>query len=322
MNGNSKFFLGFLSAVTGAALWGFSGSCAQYLTQHCGVHPIFLTAFRSSIAILFFFLAMTWRRRKVVRAGKVFVGPFHTIFKNKRTIRGFFLFSVSLGVDQFAYSAAVAYTNAGTATVLQMLSAVIVMVITCFILKKLPATREVSALFLAIIATVVISTQGDLGSVVLPALGLFWGILNAFACAGYIMFPKYTGLFDAIGSFASVACGTLICAIGGWIVLACLQMTGIDCLGAVSNLEVQDWLIAVFGLAFTGTFLAFALYVRGVSMVGPVVGSLLGAVEPVSAAVLSFLWLGTDFTMWDSCGLVLMVIMLVLTSVKKQNSSC
>ena len=51
---------------------------------------------------------------------------------------------------------------------------------------------------------------------------------------------------------------------------------------------------AVFAaFVLVGTFAAFALYLHGVSVVGSVQGSLLGAVEPVSATLFATLWLGT-----------------------------
>ena len=63
-----------------------------------------------------------------------------------------------------------------------------------------------------------------------------------------------------------------------------------------------------------GTFAAFALYLHGVSVVGSVEGSLLGAVEPVSATVFSALWLGTAFTGSDLAGCALMIGMVFLVT--------
>ena len=43
-------------------------------------------------------------------------------------------------------------------------------------------------------------------------------------------------------------------------------------------------------------------------------GSLLGAMEPVSATVFAALWLGTSFTGYDWAGFLLMVSMILLVS--------
>ena len=70
-----------------------------------------------------------------------------------------------------------------------------------------------------------------------------------------------------------------------------------------------------------GTFAAFALYLHGVSVVGSVQGSLLGAVEPVSATVFSALWLGTAFTSADLAGCALMIAMVFLVTTEDPAAS-
>ena len=62
-----------------------------------------------------------------------------------------------------------------------------------------------------------------------------------------------------------------------------------------------------------GTFGAFFLFLNGMSIIGAVQGSQLGAVEPVSATVCSALLMGTAFSVPDWLGLGMMVgtIMLV-----------
>ena len=61
-----------------------------------------------------------------------------------------------------------------------------------------------------------------------------------------------------------------------------------------------------------GTCAAYGLFLRGISIVGPVRGNMLGAAEPVSATVISALWLGTAFSWADWAGLVLMVVTILL----------
>ena len=76
-------------------------------------------------------------------------------------------------------------------------------------------------------------------------------------------------------------------------------------------------MVLVLGVVLLGTFAAFSLYLTGVAKAGSVMGSLIGAAEPVSASAISALWLGTAFTVWDWSGLVLMIAMLFLMTLKK-----
>ena len=63
-----------------------------------------------------------------------------------------------------------------------------------------------------------------------------------------------------------------------------------------------------------GTFAAFFLFLNGISMVGAVQGSHLGAIEPVSATVCSVLITGTVFSVFDWAGLMLMVGTILLVA--------
>ena len=83
---------------------------------------------------------------------------------------------------------------------------------------------------------------------------------------------------------------------------------------AVAGMDAFGWLVLIGGLAFLGTFVSFGLYLRGVAFVGSVTGSLLGAVEPISASVCACVFLGTAFSGFDWAGLVLMLIMLALVT--------
>ena len=88
---------------------------------------------------------------------------------------------------------------------------------------------------------------------------------------------------------------------------------------ALPTLDAAGFL--VFGLIIVvGTFAAFALYLHGVSIVGSVKGSLLGAIEPVSATAFSALWLGTAFSGADWVGFVLMIAMIFLVTGEKPQS--
>lgn len=64
---------------------------------------------------------------------------------------------------------------------------------------------------------------------------------------------------------------------------------------------------ALAGVVVVGTAIAFGLYLQGVSMIGPLKGSIMGSVEPVSAVVISVFWLGTRFTLPDFLGFALIL---------------
>ena len=68
-----------------------------------------------------------------------------------------------------------------------------------------------------------------------------------------------------------------------------------------------------------GTALAFTLYLQGVSDIGSVKASMIACVEPVSATIISALWLKTKFTGIDIVGLIAILTAVLLLS-KKDSS--
>ena len=63
-----------------------------------------------------------------------------------------------------------------------------------------------------------------------------------------------------------------------------------------------------------GNVLAFSLYMSGVPLIGPQKASLYSFAEPVTAAIISTLVLGSPFTLWDALGFGCIFLMLVLLS--------
>lgn len=63
-------------------------------------------------------------------------------------------------------------------------------------------------------------------------------------------------------------------------------------------------MLAFLGLVVLGTALTFSIYLKGLSLIGPVKASMLASVEPVSAAAFMIVWLGVPFHYMDLLGFV------------------
>lgn len=94
-----------------------------------------------------------------------------------------------------------------------------------------------------------------------------------------------------------------------------------DAAVTLASFGAFEWAIFLVGLVVIGTICGYGFYLHGVSIVGSVKGSLLGAIEPVSATVLAALWLGTAFTGYDVAGMVLMCIMVVCVTSDEDDAS-
>ncbi len=310
-----RFAQGVIAALLGATLWGFSGSCAEFLLSSYEISSIFITMVRMlGASVLFIGYTMITQR-----------GAIRRILSDKRTVGSLLVFGcIGLYLDQITYVIAIGYTNAGTATVLANVGLILIMLVTCFTARRLPYAGEFLGVICAFAAVMLIATKGDFGTLNLPAEGLFWGMMNAASLALYVMQPRK--LFAQWGSLLITGLGMLFggfAAMAVWVVSIVLAVLGIGpqtgdmALGALVPVLDASGIGMLVVIVVIGTFAAFGLYLHGVSVVGSMRGGLLGAIEPVSATLFSALWLGTAFTGADWAGLVLMVITIFLVTIQR-----
>ncbi len=266
--------------MAGAVCWGFSGTCGQYLFTYKGIEPGWLTMVRMITAgfILIIF--------GMPKYGPQFLG----ILKNKSDLKTLIIFSAAgLMTCQYAYLAAVANSNAGTATVLQYLEPVLVMLFVCLRVRKAPSGKETAAVILALAGVFLIATGGNIKTLAISGKGLFWGLAAAAAASACSIMP--VGIIRKWGSTAVTGYGMLF---GGVFLLI---LTGWRSEAPALDAEA---LAGIAVISVVGTALAFTLFLRGLSDIGPVKGTIIGSVEPVSAALFSLAWLGTPFTLTDA----------------------
>ena len=210
-----------------------------------------------------------------------------------------------LVLNQYAYLSAIRYTNAGTATVLQYATPVLVLIYACLRSRVLPSWTEVVAIVLAIGGVFMMATHGNLSELAITPAGLFWGILSAFTYAAYLLLPA-----QLIRTYGSLPVISLSMLLGGLLFPLFSQawnysfdMTGTN-------------LLALFGIVGIGTIFAYTVFLHGVSIVGAVKGSLLASVEPVASVLLTVLVMGTQFYLTDFVGMVLIIAAVLLISLR------
>ena len=288
----SHLLRGSLCTMLGGVCWGFSGTCGQYLFTRYGVNSLWLTCLRLlSGGVIMLALAAVRHRRELLR---IWRSP-----ADAAMLVGYGVFGLMM--CQYAYMTSISYSNAGTTTVLQTLSLVIIMLLTCLRLRRRPNRVETVALVLALLGTFLLATGGDPAHMVLSPQGLFWGLATAVAVTVYTLLPRR--LLARWNREAINGWGMLI---GGAILN----------LGARSwtlhtDLPLQGWL-AVAAIVLFGTVLSFTLFMQGIQDVGPVKSSMLAATEPVSATVFSAVWLGTAFSAVDLMGFAAIIATIFL----------
>ncbi len=300
---NARFATGVACALAGAALWGFSGSCSQLLLESGKLDPLSITMARMVIAAILFAAFLMTRRQ----------GELRCMLGERADRRRLVVFGLALFLCQVTYVVAISYTNAGTATVLQTLNVAFTLVLTCVLLRRLPRLCEVAALVCALAGVWLIATKGDFGVLNVSSAGLAWGLACALSGTFYIMYPKR--LFKRWDSMTVTGAGMVAGSafvVVFWLAAVGLGVAEVPDLAGLAAHEAA----ALCAVGVLGTFAAFGLYLKGVALVGPVAGSLLGTAEPAAAMVLAVAWLGTSFTGADWLGFALMVVMVAIVALR------
>ncbi|MET3195764.1 EamA family transporter [Gottfriedia sp. OAE603] len=288
---------GIFLVLTAAILWGVSGTVAQFLFQRSGFSPEWLVVIRLLISgIILLMLARLKEKKNIV-----------DIWKNKKDMLSLLLFSI-LGMlaVQYTYFAAINSSNAATATILQYLAPVM---ITCYIairFKKIPTYKELLAVALALVGTFLLVTHGNINELSITGWALFWGLGSAFALAFYTLQPQ--NLLKKWGSTMVVGWGMLIGGISFSFINPPWEFQG--------HWSISSYFAVIFIVIF-GTLIAFYCYLESLKYITASETSLLASVEPLSAAVLSVIWLKVEFGVVDWIGSLCIIFTIVILSIAK-----
>lgn len=276
MNSKNRRIYGIICTLLGGFAWGFSACFGQYLFENVAIETEWLITFRLLIAgTLFTTIGIVTRGKQTF-----------AIFKNRRDTFTLVMFGLlGMMMCQYTFYATIKLSNAGTAAVLQSLGTIFILLIVCMRKRQLPRLKQLIAIVLAIFGVVLLNTNGDFSTITMSKAVLFYGLCSALGVGFYSMLSE--GIIRKYGLYSVAGLGMII---GG---LAILPFS-------------RPWetyvpitvplVVGMFGVIILGTAIAFGFYLKGVSIVGSLMGSLLGAMEPVSAVVISAVILKSNFT--------------------------
>jgi len=287
------------SALTmgGAACWGVSGCMGQYLFTREGMDSTWLVPIRLFLAGLilcgFFF----------IKDRKTLFDPWN-VRKNPRNAIDLLVYGLA-GVSccQFTYFLTIQLSSAGMGTILQDVSPVIILLVVCIQQKREPRLFEVFSIVLALGGVFMLTTHGSLTNMAVSPAALVVGIISAFCVVIYTIWPQNLQKqypTPMLQGWAFLMGGTFFALVfRPWRMNYVPNAAGIAGIAAV---------------VLIGNVLAFSCYMSGVKYIGPQKSSLFSFAEPVTAAIISTLVLGSPFTVWDAIGFVCIFLMLVLLS--------
>ena len=292
---------GIIITLVAGALWGFTGTCSQFLFENFNITPLFLTNVRMVFAGMILLIFSFVKLREDVTA----------LLKERSNIIRLVAFAF-LGIlfNQLSYLEAISHTNSATATILQYIGPVLIMVVSCFMSKRLPNKKEVIAIILVLVGTWLMATHGDFGSLYLTPKGLVWGLMAAVAVVTYTMIP--IPLIKKYGSIPVVGMGMLI---GGLGLSAVNRFQG----GPAEYSGRFFFFLSI--VVVVGTVIGYTAYLVGVDYCGAVKASMIASIEPVSAALCMVLWLKEPFYPIDIVGFLCIFVTVFLLAKNEEEPS-
>ncbi|MDR2272350.1 MAG: EamA family transporter [Sphingobacterium sp.] len=293
-----KVLKGFLLAISAAILWGVSGTFGQFLFQKRAINVEWLITVRMLMtgAVL------------LILVGTNNIKDLWSIWRNRKDTVDLLLFSIAgvLAV-QYSYFAAINYSNAATATVMQYTGPVMIAVYLALKERKFPNIKTCLAIALAVLGTFLLVTHGKMGTLSISGIALFFGLVSAVTLAFYTLQP--VNLLRKYKATVVIGWGMLIGGAAFCFVRPPWEVTGIwD-----SYTYSYTGFIVIFG-----TLIPFYAYLTAVKLIGGQKTSLLASAEPLSAALLAVLWLNTPFSLTDWLGTTCIILTIVLLSTSKK----
>jgi drug/metabolite transporter (DMT)-like permease len=286
---------GYAYVILAALLWGVSGSSAKFLFNS-GVTPYQVVQLRLTLAAVILLGWLAIRNPALLRIAR-------------RDIWYFALFgTVGMGACQFTYLFAISKIKVAAAILLQYLAPSFIAVHAVVFARDRLSASTVLALVGATIGCYLVVGAYDLQLLSLNLVGVLSGILSAVTFAWYSIHGEYgmrrynpwTVLFYAL-FFAALV----------WNILHPPLEAFFHRYSAVE----WGWVLYI---GILGTLLPFGLYLEGVNLIRSTRASITAILEPITAGVVSYVFLKETMAPLQIAGGLLVIGSIVLLQLKQE----
>ncbi|WNS72704.1 EamA family transporter [Streptococcus sp. DTU_2020_1001019_1_SI_AUS_MUR_006] len=295
-----NIFKGTIYSLLSGLIWGICGILGEYFFSHYQVSSGWITSMRLLVAGSFVIVLSSIKLRSQL----------FEIWKNRNNYLPFLAYAI-LGIFsvQFFFYLCVEYSNATTATILQFISPVFILLYNRIIYKKKASKKAIFYVLTAMIGVFLMATKGDLSKLSITPLALLTGLLSALGVMFNVILPQRFA--KKYGFVPTVGWGMIIAGLFS------------NFLYPVYKISFQVDAISIcicLTIAFLGTAFAFFLSMKAVSLVSPLVVSVVSASEPLSSAILSVLFLGMVLDSFLVLAMILIIVPMVFLSIEESKS--
>ncbi|WP_079508686.1 DMT family transporter [Mesobacillus jeotgali] len=293
---------GILMIVTGAMLWGMTGSITEWVLAHTEMSVPFILTIRMIIAGSSILAYLALKKEDIF-----------TVVRTPYWRNQLILFSI-LGMVglQFTFTMAIETSNAVVATLLQFSAPIFVVLYVSFHHKKWPPRYQVLGIIGTLGGLFLLLTNGSMRSLLVSTEALVWGVAVGLTFAFYTLYPS------------RLMKEWSVLAIVGWSMLFGGTMLGLANRVWLSN----EWTILgepkmIFIMAILIIFgtLAFLLFLSSMNYISAVETSILSSVEPLTVMVISIIWFDTMLQNVQLMGAMIMLVFVTWLSIGDKKES-
>lgn len=286
---------GYLYVSLAAVLWAAGGTAAKFLFNR-GMSPYQLIQLRVTLAFCGLLIWLAWRNRRLL----------------KIDIKDCFYFmllgTLGIGAAQFFYLFAISKIKVAAAILLHYTGPVFVALYAALFRHQMLSRNGVLALAGTLVGCFLVVGAYDLDLLALNRDGIVGGLLAAAAFATYSLMSEY-GMLKY--SPWTVLLYAMLFAALAWNVLH----PPLEAL--LRPYAPPDWFWISF-IAIGGTILPFGLYFEGINRIRSTHASITATLEPITAAVISAVFLGEMLDPLQMLGGVLVISSIILLQWKKE----
>ena len=295
-----NIFKGTIYSLLSGLIWGICGILGEYFFSHYQVSSGWITSMRLLVAGSFVIVLSSIKLRSQL----------FEIWRNRNNYLPFLAYAI-LGIFsvQYFFYLCVEYSNATTATILQFISPVFILFYNRIIYKKKASKSAIFYVLVTMVGVFLMATKGDLSKLSITPLALLTGLLSALGVMFNVILPQRFA--KKYGFVPTVGWGMIIAGIFS------------NFLYPVYKISFQVDAISIcicLTIAFLGTAFAFFLSMKAVSLVSPLVVSVVSASEPLSSAILSVLFLGLVLDGYLLLAMILIIIPMIFLSIEESKN--
>lgn len=296
-----NIFKGTIYSLLSGLIWGICGILGEYFFAHYQVSSGWITSMRLLVAGSVVLILSSFQLRSQL----------FNIWKNWKNYLPFLAYAI-LGIFsvQFFFYLCVEYSNATTATILQFISPIFILLFNRIIYKKKASKSAIFYVLIAMIGVFLMATKGDLSKLSITPLALITGLLSALGLMFNVILPQRFA--KNYGFVPTVGWGMIIAGLFSNVLYPVYEIS--------FQLDAVSILICLT-IAFLGTAFAFFLSMKAVSLVSPLVVSVVSASEPLSSAILSVLFLGMVLDGFLVLAMILIIVPMIFLSIEESKSN-